>query len=225
MRGESHSIGARLRVLRKHRRLTLAMLGKRTGYSVSALSKMENDRLGLSYDKLYRLAVALEVDMTTLFRDSPEVEEPQVTGRRSITHRGGGKTVATRNYEYRYLAPEVNRKHLVPIIVRPHARTSEEFGPLTRHGGEEWIYVLKGEIDVCTEFYAPERLREGDSIYLDSRMGHAFIDKGKVPAEFVCVCSAPVGDLLQGSDSKSQPPIAKTAPPPARRARRRNRAR
>ena len=219
MRAESHGIGARLRVLRKHRRLTLGMLGKRSGYSASALSKMENDRLGLSYDKLYRLAVALDVDITTLFNESSEVEEPRGTGRRSIAHKGGGKTVASRNYEYRYVSPELNRKHLVPIIVRPHARTLEEFGPLIRHGGEEWIYVLKGEIDVCTEFYAPERLRKGDSIYLDSRMGHAFLERGKVPAEFVCVCSAPAADLLEENDSERRPPVAKAATTHARRTR------
>jgi transcriptional regulator with XRE-family HTH domain len=62
MKTERRGIGEKLRELRKHRRLTLAMLGKRTGYSLSALSKMENGRLGVTYDKLTKLAVALDAE-------------------------------------------------------------------------------------------------------------------------------------------------------------------
>ena len=223
MEGERHGIGEKLRALRKHRRLTLGALSKRTGYSVSALSKMENDRLGLSYDKLYRLAVALEVDMSTLFGDTLQVEEPHATGRRSIAYKGSGKSVATRNYAYRYVSAELSRKQMVPIIVRPHASSLEEFGPLIRHGGEEWIYVLKGEIEVYTEFYAPEILREGDSIYFDSRMGHAYINKGKVLAELVCICSAPETEVLKHEDSAGRTAAMKASQPRSRRPRARTR--
>jgi transcriptional regulator with XRE-family HTH domain len=224
MEGDGHDIGAKLRALRKHRRLTLGALGKRTGYSVSALSKMENGLLGFSYDKLYRLAVALEVDMSTLFGDSPQqVEQPQPTGRRSLAHKGSGKEVVTRNYIYHYISPELSRKQMVPIIVRPLASSLDEFGPLIRHGGEEWIYVVKGEIEVNTEFYSPEILREGDSIYLDCRMGHAYINKGKVPAMLVCICSAPEAELLDGSESDDKPAAVKPSQARSRQPRPRTR--
>ena len=85
---------------------------------------------------------------------------------------------------------------MVPIVVKIHATSIEEFGPLVRHGGEEWIYVTKGEIEVHSEFYQPERLREGDSIYLDSRMGHAYVSRSKGGAEVVSVCSAPEAELV-----------------------------
>jgi transcriptional regulator with XRE-family HTH domain len=223
MEGDGHGIGAKLRALRKHRRLTLGALGKLTGYSVSALSKMENARLGLSYDKLYRLAVALEVDMSTLFGDSLQVEPPQATGRRSLAPKGSGKKVITRNYTYDYISPELSRKQMVPIIVKPHAASLEEFGPLVRHGGEEWIYVVKGEIEVYTEFYATEVLREGDSIYLDCRMGHAYINKGKTPAVLVCICSAPESELLEQSESDAKAPVVKASHTRSRQPRARPR--
>ncbi|MBS0422754.1 MAG: helix-turn-helix transcriptional regulator [Proteobacteria bacterium] len=224
MEAGGHGIGAKLRALRKHRRLTLGALGKRTGYSVSALSKMENDRLGFSYDKLYRLAVALEVDMSTLFGDSPQQSEPpRATGRRSLAPKGSGKKVVTRNYTYDYISPELSRKQMVPIIVRPHASSLDEFGPLIRHGGEEWIYVIKGEIEVNTEFYAPEILREGDSIYLDCRMGHAYINKSKVPAMLVCICSAPEAELLDHAESDEKAPSQKNSQARTRQPRARAR--
>jgi transcriptional regulator with XRE-family HTH domain len=199
---ERRGIGEKLRSLRKHRRLTLEALGKRTGYSVSALSKMENERLGLTYDKLARLAVALEADMSTLFTDAAPLG-PEPVGRRSIARKGSGKSISTGNYDYLYVSTELSRKQMVPIVVKIHATSIEEFGPLVRHGGEEWIYVTKGEVEVHSEFYQPERLQEGDSIYLDSRMGHAYVSKSKGGAEVVSVCSAPEAELVE--DAHAQP--------------------
>jgi mannose-6-phosphate isomerase-like protein (cupin superfamily) len=157
---------------------------------------MENERLGLSYDKLARLAVALEVDMSTLFTDAEPIEDPLAVGRRSVARKGSGKRVSTGNYDYLYVSTELSRKQMVPIVVKIHATSIEEFGPLVRHGGEEWIYVTKGQVEIHSEFYKPERLQEGDSIYLDSRMGHAFISMSKGGAEVVSVCSAPEAELI-----------------------------
>ena len=160
---------------------------------------------GLSYDKLARLAVALEVDMSTLFADAEPIEGPQAVGRRSIARKGSGKSISTGNYDYLYVSTELSSKQMVPIVVKIHATSIEEFGPLVRHGGEEWIYVTKGQIEVHSEFYKPERLQVGDSIYLDSRMGHAFISMSKGGAEVVSVCSAPEAELI-GTDEEGPKP-------------------
>jgi len=213
MQTERRGIGEKLRELRKQQRLTLSMLSKRTGYSVSALSKMENERLGVTYDKLTRLAVALEVDLSMLFTDeSPQPQGSQAIGRRSIARKGSGKNVSTGLYDYLYVSPELSSKQMVPIVVKIHATSMEEFGPLIRHGGEEWIYVLKGEIDVLSEFYEPEHLCEGDSIYLDSRMGHAYISRSRGGAEVLAVCSAPQAELLEHFESKVKPQAIKSRP-------------
>jgi len=205
IQGARRGIGAKLRSLRLHRRLTLEELSKRTGYSISALSKMENERLGLSYDKLARLAVAFEVDMSALVSDSPPLEGPQPVGRRSIARKGTGKRVRTGNYDYLYVAPELSRKQMVPMLIQLRATRIEDFGPLVRHGGEEWVYVLKGEIEVHSDFYRPERLRVGESIYLDSRMGHAYVCKSPGGAEIISVCSAPESELFENADAQSKP--------------------
>jgi transcriptional regulator with XRE-family HTH domain len=204
-KSERLGIGEKLRSLRKHRRLTLGALSKRAGYSVSALSKMENERLGLTYDKLARLAIALEVDMSTLFTDKEPAEGAQAVGRRSVARKGSGKSISTGNYDYLYVSTELSRKQMVPIVVKIHATSIEEFGPLVRHGGEEWIYVTKGEVEIHSEFYQPERLQEGDSIYLDSRMGHAYISMSKGGAEVVSVCSAPEAELIGTEEERSKP--------------------
>ena len=38
------------------------------------------------------------------------------------------------------------------------------------HEGEEFILVLKGLVELHTEFYEPARLEAGDSAYIDSGM-------------------------------------------------------
>jgi transcriptional regulator with XRE-family HTH domain len=204
VKAERTGIGEKLRELRRGKRLTLSGLGKRTGYSVSVLSKMENERLGITYDKLTKLAVALDVDISSLFTGMAQKQGPQAVGRRSIARKGSGKTVSTGLYDYLYVSPELSSKQMVPILVKIQATSMEEFGPYLRHGGEEWVYVLKGEIEVHSEFYEPERLGVGDSIYLDSRMGHAYISKTKGGADILAVCTAPAAELVEQTESKAK---------------------
>ncbi|MEP2953095.1 MAG: cupin domain-containing protein [Sulfitobacter sp.] len=81
---------------------------------------------------------------------------------------------------------------MVPIHARIKASNLKQFGPLERHGGEEFLIVLDGAVEVHTEFYAPITLQRGESIYLDSTMGHAYISAGTKDAEVCCVCTDPM---------------------------------
>ena len=99
--------------------------------------------------------------------------------------------VTTPNYDYFYLSPELRRKQMIPILTRIRAKSLEEFGELVRHAGEEVIYVIKGRIEVHTEFYDPVTIDEGETIYIDSSMGHAYlVAEGCDEALTLGVCSA-----------------------------------
>jgi len=66
-----------------------------------------------------------------------------------------------------------------------------EFGDYVRHAGEEFVYVVEGAIVAHTEFYEPVTLNVGESIYIDSSMGHAFlVAPGFDEALVLGVCSA-----------------------------------
>ena len=135
--GERSGIGEKLREVRKSKRLTLAAVGKRSGYSVSALSKMENERLGITYDKLTKLAVALDVDISSLFTGVAEVQGPQAVGRRSIARKGSGKTVSTGLYDYLYVSPELSSKQMVPILVKIQATSMGSSGRICGMGAKD----------------------------------------------------------------------------------------
>ena len=62
-----------------------------------------------------------------------------------------------------------------PGAHRIRAKSVSEFGELVHHSGEEYIYVLEGRIEIHTEFYDPIVLEAGESIYIDSNMGHAYV--------------------------------------------------
>ena len=172
----SPSLGALLRGLRAKRGWTLKQMSDRTGIPVSTLSKVEHDRLTLTYDKLLQLSQRLNMRMSELFAEDDTAQEPAaVTARRSIGSLERAVEVNTPNYEYHYLCPELRRKRMIPVVARIRARSLEEFGQLVRHPGEEFVFVISGRIEVHTEFYDPVILGEGESIYLDSSMGHAYV--------------------------------------------------
>ena len=212
-------LGGALKALRTQNGWTLAEVSRRTGFSIPTLSKVENDRLSLSYDKLIRLSEGLNVDIAQLFTPANFAGGPAaITGRRSVNRRGEGELLATANYDYRYLSTDVNHKKFIPILVESRAQSLEQFGELVRHGGEEFIYVLEGEIEVHTDLYAPLTLKEGESAYLDSAMGHAYVAKGKGPCRMLAVCSASEPELRAVMETAApQDGTARAVPPAAQK--------
>ena len=231
------TLGKLLRGLRARNGWTLKEMSDRSGIPVSTLSKVEHDRLTLTYDKLQQLSQRLNMRMSELFAESPEGAESAVTARRSIGRLDKSIQVTTDNYDYHYLCPELRRKRMIPVLTNIRARTVEEFGELVRHPGEEYIYVLDGRIEVHTEFYDPVVLEQGESIYIDSQMGHAYVvAEGCDEATVLGVCSSADESLMnallnlhgtEGADSNIRPPApvrdlrprAEDAPPPAGRRR------
>jgi quercetin dioxygenase-like cupin family protein len=76
---------------------------------------------------------------------------------------------------------------MVPMITTVDTRSLEDWGPLSRHDGEEWMYVLSGSIALHTEFYAPLVMKAGDSVYIDSGMGHAMVALEETQARVLSV--------------------------------------
>jgi transcriptional regulator with XRE-family HTH domain len=184
-------LGIALSTLRRERGWTLSDMSQATGFSVSTLSKVENDRISLTYDKLDQLCERLSIDISELFTPSDEAEEARsILGRRSINRVGDGQLISTPNYDYRYLSTDVVQKKFIPMIGIPRARTIQQFGELVRHSGEEFVYVIEGAIEVHTKLYAPFTLSAGESAYLDSRMGHAYLAKSDGPCRVIAICSA-----------------------------------
>ncbi len=197
-----------LRELRQTEGLTLADVSARTGLSVSALSKVENGQMFLTYDKLARLSSGMGVDITFFFesREKAAGDANPVTARRTISRKGEGERVNTRFYDYLYPCTDLSNRRLLPMVGEVKARTIEEFGGLVSHDGEEFTLVLEGRVEVRTAFYGPTILEAGDSIYFDSTMPHAYLAASDEPCRIVCVSTAPERDLVSNLRSFGDTP-------------------
>ena len=215
--------GSLLKKIRIQKGWTLKEVSRRTGYPVSTLSKIENDRVSLTYDKLTRMSAGLEVDFSRLLGAQEAAAEAApdaagLHGRRSVARVGEGRSIESKNYLHVYPATDLLNKRLIPIVVEIRARSLKEFGELVRHSGEEYTYVLEGEIEVHTSAYAPVRLKAGDSIYLDSSMGHAYIAVSGNPCRVLAVCSGTESQMIAAvggappAPADSPPTIAKRTP-------------
>jgi transcriptional regulator with XRE-family HTH domain len=200
MKAGHPTLGSLLGAIRSRHGWTLKEMSERTDIPVSTLSKVEHDRLTLTYDKLMQVSQRLNISLSELLSDpggGTVAVEPAVTARRSIGLVADAVHVNTRNYDYYYLCPELRRKRMIPVFTRIRAKSLEEFGELVRHPGEEYIYVLEGSITVHTEFYDPVVLKSGESIYVDSNMGHAYVAEGCDEATVLGVCSSSDESLME----------------------------
>ena len=197
--------GAMLKALRLRKGWKLADVAGKTGFPISTLSKIENDKVALTYDKIARLSKGLDVDIGVFFAEESARPVALATGRRSIVRQGDGQVIETDIYRNRFVATDLLNKRFVPIIGESFVSNIDDFGELTRHAGEEYTYVLQGTLELHTELYAPVTLEAGDSIYFDSGMGHAYLDVGATPLKVLTICSGDESQLISAHRKEAEP--------------------
>jgi len=184
---KKRSLGERIREAREMRGLTLEDLSSRSGISVDGLERVESTRAIPPLGQLVRLGKALEMKMGYFI--SAGVDRPMCvvrSGSRTKVARHGKRTSEQYGYVYESLAPEKANRRMEPFLV---TLTPTEFGEFSSHDGEEFLFVLEGEIraQVGTEV---EVLRPGDSIYYDSVHPHLVKCYGVKPAKILAVIHA-----------------------------------
>src|SRR4051812_38934174 len=100
--------GAALKALRKQRGWTLADVSERTGLPIPTLSRVENDLISLTFDKLVRLCDGLQVDFAELMNSTSKAGSAgEGSTRRVIVRAGEGKAVEIEQGSYLYVASEL----------------------------------------------------------------------------------------------------------------------
>lgn len=182
--------------------LSLRALSARAGLPYSTLSKLENGKMALTYDKLIRLAQALSVDLKDIIAAEP-TDTSIVVGRRSVTRAGEELEAESERHAHHYPAAELLGKMMVPIIIDVQARSVAELGGLVRHSGEEYLYIVTGTMELHSDLYAPLRLGPGDSVYFDSGMAHGYVRISSERCTVLSVCAGPGIQQLAGAAGKS----------------------
>lgn len=172
-------LGAKIRQIRQARHMNLKKMAELSSIAQSTLSKIENDIISPGFDKVMQICHALDVDVTDLIKDGNGVSdvEKRPVARLSVTRKDEGVAVSTDTYISNYICSSISRKVMIPMISQLKLKDGEEgSAELIRHPGEEYSYVLKGRVKVIMEHYEPIYLEEGDSVYLDSPMGHLYVN-------------------------------------------------
>jgi transcriptional regulator with XRE-family HTH domain len=181
-------IGDRLSALRQEMGLTLAEMAERTSVSVSNLSKIERGEVSPSFDIVLRICSGVAIPVEQFVKPGPKTE---VYGRKTVTRLGEAIPFSSAQYDYLAHATELSAKNMVPLEMRVRARGAEEFDHWSQHDGEEYVYVIAGEIEVSTDHYAPFRLRRGESAYFDSGMKHVYVSVGRGDAHILSISYSP----------------------------------
>lgn len=192
-----------IRQVRLNQGLSLRALSARAGLPYSTLSKLENGKMALTYDKLIRLAQALNVDLKDIISEPAPPSAPVAVGRRSVTRAGHEWDAESEKHRHHYPAADLLGKMMIPIIIEVQARSVDELGGLVRHAGEEYLYVVRGHMDLHSDLYAPLPLGPGDSVYFDSGMAHGYVRTSSDPCIVVAVCAGPGIQQLAVAAGKS----------------------
>lgn len=196
----SAEIGERIRAARKERDWTLQELGRRSGVSLSALSKIENAQVAATFDTLVKVARGLGLGFDALLRQPGERPgtRRRLGGRLAVTRAAEALRFSSDLYDYAVHAGALRAKHMIPLLMHVKARTPTEAerlpgGGWSSHEGEEFVLVVSGSIEMHTEAYEPVRLEAGDSAYLDSGMPHRFLNVGPGEAVMASICTGTDG--------------------------------
>jgi transcriptional regulator with XRE-family HTH domain len=179
-----HHLGQAVREQRLHNDLTIAEVAERAGISRGMLSKIENGQAAMSLDALSRLAQALGVTMSSLFR---AYEAP--TGGAQHIPRGAGMEVVRRGtskgHTYHLLAYDQGPRKLFEPFLISMDDESEVF-PTFEHPGTEFIYMLEGRIEYRHGKNTYE-LGPGDALTFRGDVPHGPERLIKVPIRFLSI--------------------------------------
>jgi transcriptional regulator with XRE-family HTH domain len=168
---EEIHVGEKVKTLREKKGLSLKELAELTGFSAALLSQMENHLVSPSLGTIIKLAKALGVRVGD-FLGETEGEPFAIVRKdeRKTVSRFASKEGVKYGYSYESLGFEKKNRHMEPFIVTLEPATVKA-SKTSVHDGEEFIFVLEGEMEVILGNHT-DVLYPGDSIYYDSNIPH-----------------------------------------------------
>jgi transcriptional regulator with XRE-family HTH domain len=168
---EEVRVGERVKELRERKGLSLKEVADLTGFSTALLSQMENHLVSPSLGTIIKLARALSVKVGD-FLGETEGEPFTIVRKdeRKMVSRFASKEGVKYGYSYESLGFDKKDRHMEPFIVTLEPATVKA-AKTSVHEGEEFIFVLEGEMEVILGNHT-DILYPGDSIYYDSTIPH-----------------------------------------------------
>lgn len=189
---EENKLGKKIKQIRKNHEMSVEQLAAETHCSSEIIGNIESGELIPSLTPLIKIARALGVRLGTFLDDHPQTGPVLVKSGESeqVIHFSGKEDHPdTSALDFYPLASGKADRHMEPFIIDIHPPATEEY-KLSSHEGEEFIYVMDGEIEIL---YGRDKylVSSGDSIYYDSIVPHDLHSYGGKDAKILAVVYTP----------------------------------
>ena len=163
----SAPVGKQLRRLRSQRGLSLARVAESVGISAGFLSALERSHMSASVGTLRKLAGFYKTNILDFFEPAEHSSRVVSPAKRKTLEAGPGVRMELLAWGNTVMEPHLFR-------IAPKAGSGESYV----HVGEEFLYVLKGVLEIVlrAESYT---LKPGDSFYFESSVPHRWGNPGR----------------------------------------------
>ena len=172
-------VGKKIKKARLQKKMSFNSLANETGFSIEFITRVEAGKITPPVGSLLQISRALEIDSGDLLKEDESLVQDRI---KAYTKR-------TENYAYTNLIPGAENKHLKAFGVKIDAMKDHE-GVSYNHAGEEFVYVLKGTIEVVVGEHV-NTLGPGDSLNFNSGVLHHMRNISKRDAELIVVIYIP----------------------------------
>jgi len=189
-----YEVALRIREMREIAGISEIEMAEKTEVSVEEYRAYEAGKLDFPFTFIHKCALTFGIDMTDLLEGRSALLSSY-----TVTRKGKGQqTAKEEGIEIQNLAPLFRKKLAEPYWVKYEFDASLQDKPihLTKHSGQEFDLVLKGQLKVQVGDNV-EVLGEGDSIYYNSSTPHGMIAVGGEDCVFCAV-------VLSGEDVKEE---------------------
>jgi len=178
---DEKSFGAKMRQLRQTRKVSFEQLANKTGFSQRYLKEIEEGIAIPPVSAVIQIAKALSVDSGS-FLSAEEQEASQRRRRESFFKR-------TQAYSYKTLTPDAEQKYMKAFLVTIDPKQDHRMVEY-RHEGEEFIYVLKGHVEVRVG-ENENLLKKGETLHFNSGITHKLRNLSDEEAKLLVVIYTP----------------------------------
>ena len=178
---DEKSFGAKMKQLRLLRKTSFEQLANKTGFSQRYLKEIEEGLAIPPVSAVIQIAKALAIDSGS-FLSAEEQEASEKRRRESFYKR-------TQAYSYKTLTPDAETKHMKAFLVTIDPKQDHKMVEY-KHEGEEFVYVLKGHIEVMVG-ESQNLLKKGENLHFNSGLTHKLRNLSEEEAKLLVVIYTP----------------------------------
>ena len=176
-------LGDKLKAIRVEKKMTLDDVAKKSSLTKSFISQVELNKTSPSITSLMKVATALGIRLTDLFREEDLTKDVLIKKGEKDSYYNKRTRL---NIEILFTRSPNQR--MEPIYFRFEAGGESD---IITSIGQEFAYVIKGKVKLILDQkeYIAE---EGDCLYFDSSIPHRWKNSWSETAEGIWVCSPPI---------------------------------